>query len=394
VRTTAAFAPDPDIIYKKLGTAADCVLRTSNTEYCSDLFGALDDIEAYWKASFARVVPANQKVGYAAPKGFFYYEPSIPLAKIDCNDYNTPGEYCTPAFYDHGVNAIVINEPSLITFHKEKGDLGALVVIAHEWGHHVQNLLGRFSAASYLDGDRFSIQDELQADCYAGAWVAHTEKKGYLEEGDIEEAIRTSFSGGDDVLADWQDEGAHGQAEQRVLAFRSGYSFADPTECRVWETYDGQLVWEFDDFDLAVYPNVTSEDFHKDTSTLVLHTSEARIHVKGRPSLSGGPAGSHFASISRLALGESSKLLESVTVDEKPGPGTLSQLTADRTTYVARRYEQTDSGKTFHGILMLLMRPDGGGISIDVYDGGPADWASWAPLERNLRILILGLSLN
>ncbi|HLF78538.1 MAG TPA: neutral zinc metallopeptidase [Dehalococcoidia bacterium] len=384
----------PEIIYKKLGTETDCLLRTSNTEYCSDLFAAIDDIDAFWRTTFPKIVPAGQRLTYSSPSGYYYYEPNIPQSKIDCSDEATPGEFCTPAFYHHGEKVVVFNEPSLLSFHRDKGDLGALVVVAHEWGHHIQNLLGRFSTSTSFTKDSFDIQHELQADCYAGQWVAHTEDQGYLEDGDIEEAMRTAFLGGDDEVADWQDTDVHGLPQQRVLAFRSGYTFTESATCRAWESYSGQDVWEFTDHDLAVYPTVTDEEYNSDVERLELYTPDGGVYVKARPKLASGSASANFAAISALALGDAVRWLDTVTVSERPGPGTLNQAAVSRSSQMARRYQQTEDGETFHGIFYLHVRPDGGGISVDVFEKGPASGAKWGALERNLRTIVMGLSLN
>src|SRR5690606_2195511 len=87
------------------------------------------------------------------------------------------------------------------------GDFAQAYVIAHEVGHHVQNLTGvlpRFNRmrANLSEGEAnaMSVRVELQADCYAGVWANHTNQQGLLEEGDIEEALNAAFQIGDDTL--------------------------------------------------------------------------------------------------------------------------------------------------------------------------------------------------
>lgn len=103
------------------------------------------------------------------------------------------------------------------------GDFAQAYVIAHEMGHHVQNMLGIFS------GSRGSIQIELQADCLAGAWAKEADKRGELEVGDIDQALNAAKQIGDDTLQK-REQGyvqpetwTHGSSAQRSGSFKKGY---------------------------------------------------------------------------------------------------------------------------------------------------------------------------
>ena len=125
------------------------------------------------------------------------------------------------------------------------GDFAQAYVIAHEIGHHVQNLLGiseRVRAAQQQRGGRarneLSVRLELQADCLAGVWAAHTEKRRHvLEEGDLEEAIQAAAAVGDDRLQR-QSRGyvvpesfTHGSSAQRVHWFKRGFEGGTVRHC-------------------------------------------------------------------------------------------------------------------------------------------------------------------
>jgi hypothetical protein len=130
------------------------------------------------------------------------------------------------------------------------GDFAQAYVIAHEVGHHVQNLLGTSdqvrSAQQGLgkaDANALSVQMELQADCYAGLWGNHADRsRQLLEEGDIEEALNAASAIGDDRLQK-QGQGyvvpesfTHGSSAQRVHWFREGIRQGDVDVCN---TFDG-----------------------------------------------------------------------------------------------------------------------------------------------------------
>lgn len=125
------------------------------------------------------------------------------------------------------------------------GDFARAYVIAHEVGHHVQNLLGiipRVDAARRTQGEReanaMSVRLELQADCFAGVWANVTDRnRRVLEPGDIEEGINAAAAVGDDRLQR-QGQGyvvpesfTHGSSAQRVRWFRRGYDSGEVKQC-------------------------------------------------------------------------------------------------------------------------------------------------------------------
>jgi predicted metalloprotease len=126
------------------------------------------------------------------------------------------------------------------------GDFAQAYVIAHEVGHHVQNLLGIMAkvqsaqsrAGSRSDANALSVRLELQADCLAGIWAnfAHRERN-ILEQGDVEEGLNAASQIGDDRMQKRAQgyvvpEGfTHGSAEQRVQWFRRGISSGDLKQC-------------------------------------------------------------------------------------------------------------------------------------------------------------------
>ena len=128
---------------------------------------------------------------------------------------------------------------------KAPGDFAQAYVIAHEVGHHVQNLLGimgkvqaRQQRASERDANALSVRLELQADCLAGIWasLANRERK-ILEQGDLEEGLNAAAMIGDDTLQKRSQgyvvpEGfTHGSAQQRVRWFRTGIQTGDLKQC-------------------------------------------------------------------------------------------------------------------------------------------------------------------
>jgi predicted metalloprotease len=133
------------------------------------------------------------------------------------------------------------------------GDFAEGYVLSHEVGHHIQHLLGidqqvmrLRERASPAESNRLSVMMELQADCYAGIWGKAMERQGILEEGDLEQALRTAESIGDDRLQRQSmgrvvpDSFTHGTSQQRYYWFKRGFDSGNPGQCNTFASAAGQ----------------------------------------------------------------------------------------------------------------------------------------------------------
>jgi predicted metalloprotease len=123
------------------------------------------------------------------------------------------------------------------------GDFAQAYVIAHEFGHHVQNLLGineevsRAQQQNPANANPLSVRLELQADCLAGVWAHSAYRENLLEPGDVEEGLAAAAAVGDDrIQASIQgridpESWTHGSAEQRQAWFTRGFESGDPNSC-------------------------------------------------------------------------------------------------------------------------------------------------------------------
>ncbi len=131
------------------------------------------------------------------------------------------------------------------------GDFAQAYVLAHEVGHHVQQLTGvlpEFNKArprlSKAESNEWSVRVELQADCYAGVWAAYAGQEDLLERGDIAEALTAANSIGDDTLQKQMQGYAvpktfkHGTSEQRKYWFERGYKEGNPASC---DSFEGRI---------------------------------------------------------------------------------------------------------------------------------------------------------
>jgi predicted metalloprotease len=137
----------------------------------------------------------------------------------------------------------------LATRFQAPGDFAMAYVIAHEVGHHVQDVLGSLDKAhsaqarsTRVQGNAIQVSIELQADCYAGVWAANArtpEGQPVMEQGDFEEGMRAAEAIGDDTLQR-QTQGSvvpdsftHGTSAQRMAALRTGFQSGDPAACKL-----------------------------------------------------------------------------------------------------------------------------------------------------------------
>jgi predicted metalloprotease len=157
---------------------------------------------------------------------------------------STAGPFYCPADQKVYIDLVFFNE--LGSRFGAPGDFAKAYVVAHEIGHHVQNLMGTSrevqEAMQGAGGGRgaqgLSVRQELQADCYAGVWARRADDRfHFLEGGDIDEGLAAAFAVGDDTLQSQTrgrvvpDSFTHGSSAQRVRWFKRGLAQGDPGDC-------------------------------------------------------------------------------------------------------------------------------------------------------------------
>ena len=165
------------------------------------------DVEGFWQIVFAQ-----ESLVYQPISGFTSYSNSI---ATPCG-----AALLGNAFYCLVNLGVFYHRELLDGFMMQIGDAAPAVIVAHEVGHHVSNQLGYFLLRDL--GFVTTKQIELQADCWAGGWVAFVANRAFLESGDLEEIGATLFAVGD-VNAPWFNPNGHGTAEERGIAFLLGF---------------------------------------------------------------------------------------------------------------------------------------------------------------------------
>ena len=187
-----------------------------------------------------------------AEQGIDYAEPTLVLFTGAVRSACGTGQAAMGPFYCPADQQVYIDlsfYDDLRVRHGAAGDFAQAYVIAHEVGHHVQNLLGISSQVrteqarlSGAQSNQLSVMQELQADCFAGLWANHANRsRQVLEEGDIDEALTAAQAIGDDTLQQ-QNQGyvrpesfTHGTSQQRAMWFTTGLEQGSLEACDTFE---------------------------------------------------------------------------------------------------------------------------------------------------------------
>lgn len=200
-----------------------------NRQFVGAIMGNLEDA---WR----QILPTQSRARYQDPKLVLFtgqVSSACGYASAASGPFYCPGDsklYLDFAFFDE-----------LRREFKAPGDFAQAYVIAHEFGHHIQNLTGVMSKVQRAgQNNQLSVALELQADCYAGVWANFAAKQGRLEKGDPEEALRAAAAVGDDVIQK-RTQGyvvpesfSHGTAQQRMQWFTRGMQSGDMRQCETF----------------------------------------------------------------------------------------------------------------------------------------------------------------
>lgn len=197
--------------------------------FVSSVLGSTEDV---WR----KILPEQARVKYVDPKLVLFtdqVESACGVAGSSTGPFYCPGDQ--KLYLDFSFFSELKNE------FKAPGDFAQAYVIAHEVGHHVQNLLGTMDKVNRAgNSNALSVRLELQADCYAGVWAFYANKQGLVEAGDPEEALRAASAVGDDTIQKRAQGYAvpesftHGTSKERINWFAKGFQTGDMRQCNTF----------------------------------------------------------------------------------------------------------------------------------------------------------------
>jgi hypothetical protein len=343
-------------------------------DYDRDVAGTVGLLNQYWAADFPQI-------------GTTAYEP-IPNERVSAY---YPGEApglpggCEVTAAMAASNAIHCggwvswDESWLWEMYQGMGDFAPLMIIAHEWGHYVQ-------ASSDYPED-YGIRAELQADCYAGAFMRHAHLEArILEDGDVQEGLLVFKAIASERPTDpWMDPNAHGTPEERALAIVTGYAYEEPVICGEYDDWARTLPVDVGTgLTLTLARNVTAQVIQAgyvrlDLSGRQLPTSADLVHLPQHTIANPGQVISDV-------LGPDASVLRQSTYQYAPGQS------------VVIHYDQVLNGQPAHGELLMATAPNVPGVvAIDVREAGQGSLdltdASWRRINSVALLVLAGLEL-
>jgi uncharacterized protein len=198
-------------------------------KFVASVLGSTEDV---WR----KVLPQQARRQYQDPKLVLFtdqVQSACGVAGSSTGPFYCPGD--NKLYLDYSF----FNE--LSREFKAPGDFAQAYVIAHEVGHHIQNLLGTMDKVQQAGNtNALSVRLELQADCYAGVWAFYANQQGLVEAGDAEEAIRAASAVGDDSIQKRAqgyvvpESFTHGSSKERMQWFQRGYQAGDMRQCNTF----------------------------------------------------------------------------------------------------------------------------------------------------------------
>jgi predicted metalloprotease len=342
-------------------------------------------IDPFWQRTFA-----GAGLNYISPGLVVFDQASVnsrcgtapkEIGPFYCNEDNT-------VYIPTGFFSLLSKTGEALT----PGDFAPAYVMAHEWGHHIQNVSQIFAYYTALRqgkdekaANALSVKFELMADCLAGVWARSAAYQNLLDIDDIQEAQTSAQRIGDDALGFSPENWTHGSAKQRLEWFNFGYQTGDGSKCRTFDEPRYEFTqYQVDPYVISVAPG-----------TRVQQTQNRIVEVDFRPL---GIAATAQIQVQQMSPGDAASYLGSVMQAWSPQAPLRPVMAAEQMnanvqhlggTAVAQAYEQMlDGQRPVHGYFLLHVSQRGIGIIIDLFADGPtsssSDWPALSQIAGSL----------
>ena len=332
----------------------------------------------FWKA---RLRKDDATTEFHKPVAFQPYQvPDVPASACDSFEGRNNAYYCSAD------EKISWDSDFIELLYRLLGSIAPLAILAHEYGHHISHLRGNLA--------QYSVQEELQADCFAGMYVRNSIKHFQMSMFGALPAALSFYRFGDDPMyasTEWFVAGAHGSPKDRLGAFRRGFVRNSLERCVSYLHFRSESTAQVGPFSLPVAHGTKLEP-HGDNQVSV-SSDAGRASVTYLKTAVGEPNPSRFKQLAEQAWD-----IEEVS-DERGrfyGPhrsrlfGSVPQL-SQRYELV---YEKDGTENVRRGVLLVIALEDDGTVGFNVFEPGPVETAdpdAWKDLERYAKQLRNGI---
>jgi hypothetical protein len=336
----------------------------------------------FWKA---RLRKDDATTEFHPPADFQPYQvPDVPASA--CDSLRRASEGRNNAYYCPEDEKIAWDSDFIELLYQLLGSIAPLAILAHEYGHHISHLRGGLA--------QYSVQEELQADCFAGMYVKSAARHFQMSALSAVPAAIGFYRFGDDpkyASTEWFVAGAHGSPKERLRAFNIGFLRNNLDRCVSYLHFRSDNTAQVGPFSLAVAEGTKLEP-HGDNQVSV--TSDAgSASVSYLDTAEGEPNSSRFDRLLQEAWD-----LQGVTGETGQIYGPLNSRPFGYEPQLSQRYqlayEKDGTATARRGVLLVIALEEGGAVGFNVFEPGyieTADPDAWKDLERYAKQLRNGI---
>lgn len=314
--------------------------RPIPTSFVAHIDSAADALDGYWAPLAAR-----EGFDYSPPAVAAYRAGELPAT--ECATDDDPTAWIGTAFYCFDDQTIVYDADFLATVLDKDGADAATGILAHEWGHHLQSLTAT---------PEYTLQAELQADCYAGTYLSNVSGDP-ARMGASAAAMASFVAAGNDEYAQsaWFDIAEHGSPGMRWAAFATGALGIDElTLCRGYTDYRPQPPVEVGDYTLAHIPGFETE---ASEGAMTLRREDVQIYLVPLKAVAG-------TSAEDLGLAEVNRYVDRIglQIGSSIYDGEQAGFSGE---WAGWSYDATAGGSTYAGVIRVHSASTGAGLLVD-----------------------------